>query len=300
MASPPVATVTSTTRKSRRMTRESALARLMRRSPVSIPKLVIFIVAFAFFALPLFLLVESALTANSTISFQAPTQLTLSNFTSVMTSPGFTTSVVNGLILSGGSSAIALLLATIAAYPLSRFRFRGRVGYLLLVLFITGVPVTALIVPLFEFFRSFGWLNSLFPVLLLMAAFATPISIWLVKTFLDNVDPALEESAWIDGASRIKGYVRVVLPLMSTGLLVAFLLSFITGWANFYLPFILLSSTGKLPIAVTIYQFFGSYGNVEYGRLAAFSILYSIPPALLYLFTGGRLGGSFASGAFKG
>ncbi len=300
MASPPVATVTSTTRKSRRMSQESALARLMRRSPVSIPKLVIFIVAFAFFALPLFLLVESALTANSTISFQAPTQLTLSNFTSVMTSPGFTTSVVNGLILSGGSSAIALLLATIAAYPLSRFRFRGRVGYLLLVLFITGVPVTALIVPLFEFFRSFGWLNSLFPVLLLMAAFATPISIWLVKTFLDNVDPALEESAWIDGASRIKGYVRVVLPLMSTGLLVAFLLSFITGWANFYLPFILLSSTGKLPIAVTIYQFFGSYGNVEYGRLAAFSILYSIPPALLYLFTGGRLGGSFASGAFKG
>ena len=300
MASPPVATVTSTSRKSRRMSQESALARLMRRSPVSIPKLVIFIVAFAFFALPLFLLVESALTANSTISFQAPTQLTLSNFTSVMTSPGFTTSVVNGLILSGGSSAIALLLATIAAYPLSRFRFRGRVGYLLLVLFITGVPVTALIVPLFEFFRSFGWLNSLFPVLLLMAAFATPISIWLVKTFLDNVDPALEESAWIDGASRIKGYVRVVLPLMSTGLLVAFLLSFITGWANFYLPFILLSSTGKLPIAVTIYQFFGSYGNVEYGRLAAFSILYSIPPALLYLFTGGRLGGSFASGAFKG
>ena len=300
MASPPVATVTSTTRKSRRMTQEPALARLMRRSPVSIPKLVIFVVAFAFFALPLFLLVESALTANSTISFQAPTQLTLSNFTSVMTSPGFTTSVVNGLILSGGSSAIALLLATIAAYPLSRFRFRGRVGYLLLVLFITGVPVTALIVPLFEFFRSFGWLNSLFPVLLLMAAFATPISIWLVKTFLDNVDPALEESAWIDGASRIKGYVRVVLPLMSTGLLVAFLLSFITGWANFYLPFILLSSTGKLPIAVTIYQFFGSYGNVEYGRLAAFSILYSIPPALLYLFTGGRLGGSFASGAFKG
>ncbi len=300
MASPPVATVTSTTRKSRRMTQEPALARLMRRSPVSIPKLVIFVVAFAFFALPLFLLVESALTANSTISFQAPTQLTLSNFTSVMTSPGFTTSVVNGLILSGGSAAIALLLATIAAYPLSRFRFRGRVGYLLLVLFITGVPVTALIVPLFEFFRSFGWLNSLFPVLLLMAAFATPISIWLVKTFLDNVDPALEESAWIDGASRIKGYVRVVLPLMSTGLLVAFLLSFITGWANFYLPFILLSSTGKLPIAVTIYQFFGSYGNVEYGRLAAFSILYSIPPALLYLFTGGRLGGSFASGAFKG
>lgn len=277
-----------------------SLWRRLRRSGFSVPKAVLYVVAFAFFALPLFLLVESAFSGNATISFQPPSDLTFGNFSSVITSPGFGTAVLNGFILAGGSAAVALVLAVVAAYPLSRFEFRGRVGYLLMILFITGVPVTALIVPLFEFFREFGWLDSLAPVALLMAAFAAPISIWLVKTFLDNVDPALEESAWIDGASRFQGYLRVVLPLMSTGLLVAFLLNFITGWANFYVPFILLSSNSRLPIAVTIYQFFGSYGQVEYGRLAAFSILYSIPPAVLYLFTGGRLGGSFASGAFKG
>lgn len=263
-------------------------------------KAVIFVVVFCFFALPLFLLVIDAFNADATVSFALPSSLTVSNFTSQLGQGSFWTAALIGFILSAGSGAIALVLAALAAYPLSRFRFKGRVGYLLAVLFVTGVPVTALIVPLFEFFKSFGWLNQIVPVMLLMAAFAAPISIWLLKTFLDNIDPALEESTWVDGASRFEGYVRVVLPLMSTGMLVAFLLDFIGGWANFYVPFILLSSDSKLPIAVTIYQFFGSYGQVEYGRLAAFSILYSIPPALLYVFTGGRLGGSFTTGAFKG
>ena len=266
----------------------------------ALPKAVIFIVVFAFFALPLFLLVIDAFNSNATVSFALPSSLTFSNFTNVVTSPGFGTAALVGFLLSGGSGLIALVLAVLAAYPLSRFRFKGRIGYLLGVLFVTGVPVVALIVPLYEFFKEFDWLNQIVPVMFLMAAFATPISIWLVKTFLDSIDPALEEATWVDGASRFQGYVRVVLPLMSTGLLVAFLLAFISGWAQFYIPFILLSSDSKLPIAVTIYNFFGSYGSVEYGRLAAYSILYSIPPAVLYLFTGGRLGGSFSTGAFKG
>lgn len=272
------------------------------RRRAALPKAVIFIVAFAFFALPLALLVESAFSTNSTIStFQWPSSLTGSNFSAVVASgTGFGTAVLNGFILSAGSSAVALALRAAAAYPLSRSHFRGRNGFLLGVLFVTGVPVTALIVPLYQFFQGFGWLDQMVPVTLLMAAFATPISIWLMKTFLDHVDPAIEESSWVDGATRFGGYVRVVLPLMSTGLLVVFLLDFITSWANFYIPFILLSSSSKLPIAVTIYQFFGSYGTVEYGKLAAFSLLYSVPPAFLYLFTGGRLGGSFTTGAFKG
>jgi multiple sugar transport system permease protein len=268
----------------------------------SLPKAVTFAVVFVFFGLPLFLLVISAFSTNATIAtFQWPSSFTWSNFSSVVANgSGFGTAVLDGFILSAGSSALALLLGLLPAYPLSRFRFRGRVGFLLTMLFVTGVPVTALMVPLYQFFRGFGWLDQMLPVTLLMAAFATPISIWLTKTFLDHIDPAIEESTWVDGASRFGGYVRIVIPMMATGLLVVFLLDFITSWANFYVPFILLSSTGKLPIAVTIYQFFGSYGTVEYGKLAAFSILYSVPPALLYLFTGGRLGGSFSTGAFKG
>jgi multiple sugar transport system permease protein len=277
--------------------RASQTWRVLRKS---VPLWVIYALVLAFFALPLFVLVSSAFTANATADFEAPTHPTISNFTSVATSPGFGSSLLNGFILAAGSSAIAMVLGAAAAYPLSRFRFRGRVGFLLGVLFITGVPIAALIVPLFEFFRQFNWLDNLLPVTLLMAAFATPISIWLMKAFVDNVDPSLEEAAWIDGASRLKGYVKVVLPIMTTGLLVVFLLNFITGWANFYVPFILLESASKLPVSVTIYQFFGNNGTVYYGQLSAFAIVYSIPAAVLYVFTGGRFGGSFAGGALKG
>ncbi len=266
----------------------------------SAPMWLIYLLALAFFALPLFVLVSSALTANATADFVPPTHPTLSNFTTVATTQGFGSSLLNGFVLAAGSAAIAMVLGAAAAYPLSRFRFRGRVGFLLAVLFVTGVPVVALIVPLFEFFKEFNWLDNIFPTTLLMAAFATPISIWLMKAFVDNVDPSLEEAAWIDGASRLKGYVKVVLPIMTTGLLVVFLLNFIQSWANFYVPFILLASPSKLPISVTIYQFFGNNGTVYYGLLAAFAIFYSVPAAVLYVFTGGRFGGSFATGSVKG
>jgi multiple sugar transport system permease protein len=266
----------------------------------SAPVWVVYVLVLAFFALPLFVLVSSSLTANATADFEPPTHPTLSNFTTVATTQGFGSSLLNGFVLAAGSAAIAMVLGAAAAYPLSRFRFRGRVGFLLVVLFVTGVPVAALIVPLFEFFKEFNWLDNIFPTTLLMAAFATPISIWLMKAFVDNVDPSLEEAAWIDGASRLKGYVKVVLPIMTTGLLVVFLLNFIQGWANFYVPFILLASPSKLPISVTIYQFFGNNGTVYYGLLAAFAIFYSIPAAVLYVFTGGRFGGSFATGSVKG
>jgi multiple sugar transport system permease protein len=260
----------------------------------------LYAVLFGFFGLPLVVLITSALTPNATTQFVVPTHPSLSNFGSVAgPGSGFGTALLNGFILAGGSSLIALLMGLMAAYPLSRFRFRGRVGYLLAVLFITGLPVTALIVPIFEFYLDFNWINSTIPVMLLMAAFGTPISVWLMKTFVDGVDVGLEESAWIDGANRVQAYIRVVLPVIGNALLVVFLMNFIFGWGNFYLPFILLSSTSKLPLSVTIFQFFGSYGAAEFGKLSAFSILYSLPAVIMYVFTGGRAGGAFMSGAFK-
>lgn len=155
-------------------------------------------------------------------------------------------------------------------------------------------------VPLFEMFSKLGWLNSRFYVILVMAALATPMSIWLLKSFIDGVDASLEEAAWVDGATRLRGYVQVVLPLARPGMVVAFILNFLVAWANFYVPFILLSSSSKFPVAVSIYDFFGNYGGIQYGQLAAFSILYALPVIVLYLLSGGRLGKSMNIGGVKG
>ena len=136
--------------------------------------------------------------------------------------------------------------------------------------------------------------------MLVMAALATPMSIWLLKSFIDGVDASLEEASWVDGATRLRGYVQIVLPLARPGMVVAFILNFLMGWANFYVPFVLLSSNSKFPVVVSIYNFFGNYGSIQYGQLAAFSILYALPVVVLYLLRSGRLGKSMNIGGVKG
>ena len=99
----------------------------------------------------------------------------------------------------------------------------------------------------------------------------------------------------------MKTITRIVIPLMRPGLAVVFIFVFIGAWGNFFVPFILLLSPDKQPAAVSIFAFFGQYGSVAYGKLAAFSILYSVPVISLYVFVSRVLGGGSAlAGAVKG
>jgi multiple sugar transport system permease protein len=129
-----------------------------------------------------------------------------------------------------------------------------------------------------------------------MATTALPISIWLTKNFMDGVPIELEEAAWTDGAGPMRGLRSIVMPLMAPGLSVVGIYTFIGLWGNFFVPFILLLTPEKQPMSVTIYTFFGQYGQVIYGQLAAYSLLYSLPTILLYLLLSKRLGGAFAFG----
>ena len=94
----------------------------------------------------------------------------------------------------------------------------------------------------------------------------------------------------------MRGLLRIVMPLMGPGLSVVAIYTFIGLWGNFFVPFILLLTPEKQPMSVTIYTFFGQYGQVVYGQLAAYSLLYSLPSVLLYLVLSRRLSGAFAFG----
>lgn len=122
----------------------------------------------------------------------------------------------------------------------------------------------------------------------------------MTKNFMDSVPVSLEEAAWVDGAGSMTALRRIVVPLMRQGIAVVFIFVFTQAWGNFFVPFVLLFSPDNQPAAVAIYSFFGTYGTVAYGRLAAFSILYSVPVLVLYLLVQRFSGGSFAmSGAVK-
>ncbi|ARH95555.1 MULTISPECIES: carbohydrate ABC transporter permease [Streptomyces] len=255
----------------------------------------------AAFATPLVWLVLSSLDAEATLRVRLPRAPTLTNFSAVLTDEITFTPMLNSLLICGGATALTVVCAALAAYPLSRFRSRFARPYLLTILFSTCLPVTAVMVPVYGLFVQVNLIDTRYGTALFLAAAQLPFAIWLMKNFMDGVPRALEEAAWTDGASWRQTLLRVILPLMGPGLGVVAIYTFIMMWGNFFVPFMLLLSPEQLPASVSIFNFFGNYGAIAFGELAAFSILYSTPVVLLYVLISRRLGGGFAlGGAVKG
>lgn len=259
--------------------------------------LILLVLAVAF-VIPLLWVLLAAVNGdpNQGIRIMWPHPFTLDNFKAVMTPETTYIPLLNGAILCVGGTLITMVCATLAAYPLSRYRSRLKRPFLVTILFSTGLPITAIMVPVYGLFVQLALDDSIPATMVFMATTALPISIWLTKNFMDGVPIELEEAAWTDGASPMRGLWGIVMPLMGPGLSVVAIYTFIGLWGNFFVPFILLLTPEKQPMSVTIYTFFGQYGQVVYGQLAAYSLLYSLPSVLLYLVLSRRLGGAFAFG----
>ncbi|MFH8786400.1 carbohydrate ABC transporter permease [Streptomyces roseoverticillatus] len=251
----------------------------------------------AAFAVPLVWLLLASVDEGAGLAVQVPERATTENFSAVLTDEITFTPMLNSLLLCGGATAVTIVCAAFAAYPLSRFRSRLNRPYLLGVLFTTCLPVTAVMVPVYGLFVRVELVDTLYGTALFMAAAQLPFAIWLMKNFMDDIPAVLEEAAWTDGASRMQALVRVILPLMGPGVGVVAIYCFALSWGNFFVPFMLLLSPERLPASVSIFTFFGNFGQVAYGQLAAFSILYSTPVVLMYALIARRLGGGFALGA---
>ncbi|WP_330173551.1 carbohydrate ABC transporter permease [Streptomyces sp. NBC_01498] len=255
----------------------------------------------AAFLLPLLWLLLSSLDAEADLRVRLPSSPTTENFGAVLTDEITFTPMLNSLLLCGSATLLTVACAALAAYPLSRYRSRFSRPYLLTILFTTCLPITAIMVPVYGLFVQVNLVDTMHGTALFLATSQLPFSIWLMKNFMDGVPTVLEEAAWTDGASMLQTLARIVLPLMGPGTTVVMIYTFIQLWGNFFVPFMLLLTPDQLPASVSIFTFFGNYGSVVYGQLAAFSILYSTPVLLLYILISRRLGGGFAlGGAVKG
>ncbi|TDT80492.1 carbohydrate ABC transporter membrane protein 2 (CUT1 family) [Arthrobacter sp. AG258] len=255
----------------------------------------------ACFVLPLLWLVLGSLDPAAGHGTKVPLRPALDNFSAVLTPELLFRPLWNSLLLSAGTGAVTLAAAVLAAYPLSRFRSRFNTPFLYGILFGTCLPVTAIMVPVYGLFVQLQLLDSLPATVLFLSATSLPMAIWMTRNFMDAVPLAVEEAAWVDGASRLAALRSIVLPLMGPGLGVVFIFVFIQAWGNFFVPFVLLLSEANQPAAVSIFGFFGQYGAVAYGQLAAFSILYSLPVLALYGIVARGAGNPLAlSGAVRG
>ena len=256
------------------------------------------LLALALFAIvPFSWLLLAAFDEQASIFVKIPSTWTLDNFVNLFTNQDGLRLIVNSLIYSGGGSTVILVVvATMAGYVLSRYSFPGRRTLMLGVLLIRVIPPTAIIAPLYIIAASLGFLDTYYGVTLVLASWQLPLALWLMKGFFDTVPLEIEEAAWVDGATRLQAAFRVVLPLAGPGVGATALIAFIGAWNEFLIPLVLISDPDKQPIALGLFRAYISYTQVDWGFLAALSVVYVIPAVVFYVVARRALQQSVAGG----
>ena len=191
---------------------------------------------------------------------------------------------INTFIFASSTAAVVLLISSMAGYALSRLRFRGRRLFLGGVLLLHSFPAVTLLIATFIVLRQLGLYDQLLGVILVKAAFELPFGIWIMKGFFDTVPWDLEMAALVDGASRLRTWWKVVMPLVKPGLLALGLLAFIQGWNEFLLPFVFMPSGTQQTLSTFVRSILGEGRFVDYGLLTAVGLYYVLPVLALFFF----------------
>lgn len=252
----------------------------------------------AFFLFTLVWMVLSSFKSNVQVTAYPPIWLfkpTLQNYVDVVTRNPFLTYTLNSTVIAVAAVGIGLVCGLPAAYSMARHR-QSALGFLILTARI--LPGIAFLVPLFVIYRQLGLINTRPGIVLTHVIVVLPLIIWIMAGFFQDVPREVEESAMIDGCSRVGTFVRIVLPLSLPGVVAATILSFIASWNNFIFVLILGGKdTVTLPMAV--YSFM-SFEDVNWGGLTAAATLITVPILALSLVVQRYLAGGLTMGALKG
>ena len=240
------------------------------------------------FLLPLLWLLLASVDSNASWAIEFP-HFTLGNYRDALANGGLQ-SLVNSLELALTATLVSTVVAVFAAYGLVRHRIPWKGPLLLIVLFMSGIPISILVVPVYEVYQSLGWL-SILPSAVFLGVTSLPFEMWLLKNYIEALPVDLEEAAKMERANTFQILWRIVLPLTFPGIGAAAIFGFVNAWGSFIVPLVLISSTSQTTGPVTIFSFI-SASAFHYGDIAAFSLLYSIPVFVLYalmsrFFTGG-------------
>jgi len=254
----------------------------------------------AVFLLPFVWLFVVAFQRNGSLELGGGGGFTPSHFMDLFSGGStFLSAFGNSLYLAVGTTVLTTIIGVLAAYPLSRFGSRIQEYFVYVLVFMTGLPIIAIMIPTYDYFVTLNMINSKFWTVCFMTATALPFATWIARSFIDAVPRELEEAAWMDGSSRIGSLLKIVVPLIVPGICVVAVFTFVNAWSDFFVPYILLQGSNS-PASVTMYSFFGQY-DINYSAVAAFAIVYSLPPVLLYLIVTRWVGQGFAiQGAVKG
>jgi len=191
----------------------------------------------------------------------------------------FRNGMVNSLIVAVSVVAIAMVVGIFGAYAFARMRFKGRRIVLMTFLFTYMLPQIALVIPVYLILSSIGLLDNVIGLIIVDCALVVPFVLWILSNYFLTIPLELEESAWIDGASRIGGLFRIVLPSARPGIFAACMFAFLLAWDEFMYALALTSNYAKtIPVAVAD---FSAQHSTDFGLVAAGGVLAALPPVIL-------------------
>lgn len=255
-------------------------------------------------AFPLYWMTVTAFTARSALLdnvrvLPGLTNLTWENFQKIIEAHPILTWFGNSVFVTAFSTVVALIVSTMAAYSMSRYKYRSTnfLGFFLLV--VRMLPETLLVVPLYMMFTNMKLINNYASLIISNITFIIPFSTWMMKGYFDSIPTTLEEAARIDGCSRLQSVRKVILPLATPGIAATATYSAILGWSEFLFARTFITQPQKWTVTVGISSLMGEY-TIIWGEVMAAAALSVLPIALVFVFLEKYMVAGVTAGAVKG
>ncbi|WP_137151892.1 ABC transporter permease subunit [Devosia sp. FKR38] len=266
-------------------------------------RLIVLLPVMIFVAFPFYWIITTSLKSTEQISQRQsifwPQPATLTQYQSLLQDTPFVTWLLNSAFVAGAATVVSVALASLAAYALSRLRFRGA-GLLTTLLLITYLlPGTLLFIPLYQTLTSLGVINTHAALILTYPTFLLPFATWVLMGYFRSIPVELEEAARIDGASRLYIFWRITLPLAAPAILSVTLFAFTNAWNEFLFAFVFITSESLRTLPIGLQSLV--VGDIlPWGKLMAASLLTTVPVAVLYIYAQRFLAEGLTVGAVKG
>ncbi|TDF93284.1 carbohydrate ABC transporter permease [Paenibacillus piri] len=252
--------------------------------------------------LPILTMIINSLKSNTEILSSKqiwPARLTLENYAYLNSRTQFWTQFKNSWIVSFYGTGFSILIAAFAGYAISRYRSWFISGFSRSLLMLQMFPVILVLIPLFIMFRKLNLIDSHFSVVLLYITVHLPFAIWMYKGFFDAIPKDLEEAAWIDGCSRLKSFIKIVLPISGPGVAAVAIFSFLFSWNEYLIASVFLRSENLMTIPVGLQLFMQQYAT-DWGSLTAAATLAMMPVFIFLLFVQKYMIHGAVAGSVKG
>jgi ABC-type glycerol-3-phosphate transport system permease component len=227
-----------------------------------------------------------------------PLAPTVENYQAVLY-PAFLRYMLNSVIVSLLTMLISISTGLLAAYSFSRLDFPGRRVVLIGIVLAQMFPVVTMIIPIYQVIRQIGLINTYPALVLAYLTLTLPVSIWMLRSFINNIPLELEEAAVVDGCTRLQAFWRIIVPLARPGIAATAVWIAVVTWQEFIFALAFTTSQDMRTLPVGILDFVGQF-STNYGRLMAGSVIISMPILILFFFLQRYFIAGLTAGAVKG